>query len=313
MRNWKRMSVAAGLASVFAIVWAFGSGEMPAQTPRTGTPAKTEAPGKGKRAQEFIAAFNKGDAKAVAGFYTPSGEYVDITGRKYKGRLALEKMYSKFFAENKGATLTITVSSARMISPDAALEEGLTEVNFPEGGPPSVAAFAAVVVKQDGEWYFESVRDTVAQPPSNAEHFEDIEWLLGDWTGEATKGESARASYSWAENRNFMVSTFATTLNGLPVVGGTQWIAWDAIDKKIRSFSFYSGGGIGEAVWMKEGAAWHVQTTAKSADGKKISGVNVITPIDKDHCTWQMTKLTVDGQSLPDPAPVKMMRVKEEK
>jgi len=55
-------------------------------------------------------------------------------------------------------------------------------------------------VKKDGEWYFESVRDSVPHPPSNAEHFEDLEWLLGEWTGEAEKGESAKASYAWAEN-----------------------------------------------------------------------------------------------------------------
>ena len=95
------------------------------------------------------------------------------------------------------------------------------------------------------------------------------------WRGR--KGESSRASYSWAENGNFIVSSFATTFNGVPVVGGTQWIGWDAVDKQIRSYSFYSGGGIGEAVWTQENGKWLIKTTAKTAAGKRISATNVLT------------------------------------
>jgi uncharacterized protein (TIGR02246 family) len=284
-------------------------GKTPAQ--RDDPKAKAaEPPGKGQRAQEFIAAFNKGDAKAVAGFWTPEGEYVDEVGRQFKGRAAIEKLYEKVFAGRKGAKLTVTVTSARTVSSDVALEDGLTEVTPADGGLPTTARFSAVLVKKDGVWYFESVHEAVAHPPSNAEHFEDLEWLLGDWAGESDKGESATASYAWAENRNFIVSPFATTLNGVPVVGGTQWIGWDAVDKQIRSWSFYSGGGIGEAVWTKEGSTWAIKTTAKTADGKKVSATNVLTKVDADHATWQMTKLTVDGKSMPDPKPVKLKRVK---
>ncbi len=246
----------------------------------------------------------------MAGFWTPDGDFVDQVGREIKGRAAIEKMYEKVFAARKGAKLTIIVGSVRSVSPDVALEDGLTEVTPADGGPPTTARFSAVLVKKEGEWYFESVRESVAHPPTNAEHFEDLEWLLGDWTGEAEKGESATASYSWAENQNFIVSSFATTLNGVPVVGGTQWIGWDAIDKQVRSWSFYSGGGFGEAVWTKDGDKRALKTTARTAAGKKVSATNVLTKTDDDHATWQMTKLTVDGEAMPDPKPVKMKRVK---
>ena len=99
-------------------------------------------------------------------------------------------------------------------------------------------------------------------------------------------------------------------MSGVPVVGGTQWIGWDAVDKKIRSWSFYSGGGIGEAVWTQESGKWFIKTTAKSADGKRISATNVVTKVDADHAIWQMTQLNVDGKMIPDPAPQKLKRVK---
>jgi len=299
------------LASGLAAVLAFGLMGHVGQLPARPDEPKAE-PGKGKRAQEFLAAFHKGDARAVAGFWTPDGDYVDQAGRQFKGRTAIEKLYQKVFAAQKGAKLTITVTSLRQVTPDVALEEGITEVAPADGGPPTVARFSAVLVKKDGEWYFESVRDSIAQPPSNAEHFEELEELIGDWTGEAEKGESATASYAWAENKNFIVSSFATTLNGIPVVGGTQWVGWDAIDKQIRSWSFYSGGGFGEAVWNKEGGKWIIKTTARTAAGKKASVTNVLTLVDANHITWQATKLTVDGKSLPDAPLVKMKRVKAE-
>ena len=305
-----------GLVLCLAVVLLFGQIVAAGKTPAVRDEPKAEGKaelGKGKRAKEFIAAFERGDAKAVAAFWTETADYVDETGREYKGRPAIEKMYEKFFAGKKGLKLNIIVTGARMVGSDTALEDGITEVTSAESALPSSARFSAVLVRKDGEWYFESVRDSVPHPPSNAEHFEDLEWLLGEWTGEAEKGESAKASYAWAENRNFIVSSFATTLDGVPVVGGTQWIAWDAVDKQVRSYSFYSRGGIGEAVWTKDGDTWTIAVNAKASAGKKLSATNILTKVDTDHATWQMTKLTVDGQSMPDQKPITMKRVKAER
>jgi len=263
-----------------------------------------------ERRAEFVAAFNKGDAKAVAAFWTEDATYVDQVGHECKGRAAIQKLYEKVFEARKGAKLAIHLTASKQLSPDVAVHDGYTEVTPADGGPATTARFSAILVKKDGEWYLQSVRDSVAYPPSNADHLEDVAWLIGEWKGE-DKGESGSASFHWAENENFIVSEFNTTLNGIAVYGGTQWIAWDAIDKQIRSFSFYSGGGFGEAVWSKDDNKWSVKTTARTANGQKVSATNVVTKTDNDHVTWQMTKLIVDGKSLPDPKPVKMKRVKE--
>jgi uncharacterized protein (TIGR02246 family) len=265
-------------------------------------------PAKGRRAA-FIAAYNKGDAKAVAAFWTPDATYVDQVGREYKGRAAIEQLYEKVFAARKGAALSIEVSSAKELAPDVVLEDGITEVTSVEGGPATTARFTAVLVKKDGEWYLQSVHDSVVYPPSDAEHLEDLEWLIGEWTGEAETGESGEASYEWAQDQNFIVSSFTTTVDGVPLGGGTQWIGWDAVEKQVRSWSFYSGGGFGEATWTKDGNTWALKTTAKTADGRRVSATNIVTKTDDDHLTWQMTKLTVDGEALPDHKPVKMKRV----
>ncbi|MDB5309811.1 MAG: hypothetical protein JWO38_4013 [Gemmataceae bacterium] len=309
VRNRRLLGTTVILAAALAVGQIVAAGKPPGKLEEKKAKAEPQ-PGKGKRAQAFIAAFNSGDAKATASFWAPEATYVDQAGRETKGRAAIEKLYEKVFAGRKGAKLSINVTSARLLSPDVALEDGTTEVTDLNGGPGTVARFSAVLVKADGEWYFESVRESVARPPTNVEHFEDIEWLIGDWTGENEKGESGRASYAWAENQNFIVSSFATTLNGIPVFGGTQWIGWDAIDKQIKSWSFYSGGGTGQAVWKRDGDTWLLSTTARTADGRTVSGVNVLTKVGDDRATWQLTKLTVDGEAKPDPQPLKLKRVK---
>jgi uncharacterized protein (TIGR02246 family) len=309
MRKRKVFGLAFGLAVTLAFGLLLAVGAKPTQGDEDKDKGDA-APGKGQRAQEFIAAYNAGDAKAVAGFWTQDGEYIDQEDHHFKGRAAIEKVYDKAFAENKGAKLAIHVTSVRQVTSDVALEEGVTEVTPADGGPAAVTKFSAVLVKKDGVWYLESVRDSASPEQSNADHFEDLEWLIGDWTGEAEKGESATASYTYTENQNFMICSFTTTLNGIPVVGGTQWIGWDPIAKQVRSWSFYSGGGFGEAFWTKEGNTWTVKTTATTAAGKKASVTNLITKVDAEHITWQATKLTVDGKEIPDASPVKMKRVK---
>jgi uncharacterized protein (TIGR02246 family) len=301
MKTLRRLALGLGLAAFVAFGILIVSGMRVAEA--------QEQPAKDRRAA-FIAAFNKGDAKAVAAFWVADGDYVDQVGREHKGREAIEKLYEKVFAARKGAKLAIHITSSRAASSDVVLEDGITEVTPADGGPGTAARFTAVLVKKDGEWYLHSVRDSVAHPPSNAEHLEGLEWLIGEWTGEAEKGESARMSYDWANGQNFLVSSFASTLNGVPVVCGTQWIGWDAVDKQVRSWSFYSSGGFGEAVWTKDGGKWAIRITARMADGKKVSAVNFVTKLDDDHMTWQMTKLTVDGKTMPDIEPVKMKRVK---
>jgi uncharacterized protein (TIGR02246 family) len=312
MKTRRGLALTLGLAAILVVGDFVASRKAPAQ--QEGAKATgEEAPGKGKRARAFIAAFNKGDARAVASFWTTDATYVDQVGREYKGRAAIEKLYEKVFAARKGAKLAIHVTSVKRLSPDVTLEDGVTEVTPADGGPSTAARFTAILLKKDGEWYLQSVRDSVPHPPSHHEHLEDLEWLIGEWASEAEKadkGESTRASYDWAENQNFIVSSFALTLNGEPVVGGTQWIGWDAVGKRIRSWSFYSGGGFGEAAWSKNGSRWTLRTTAQTADGKKVSATNILTRTDDDHMTWQMTALTVDGKSLPDPRPVRLKRVK---
>jgi uncharacterized protein (TIGR02246 family) len=263
-----------------------------------------------KRADEFIAAFNRSDAAAVAAFWTPDGDYVDQAGTILSGRHAIEAAFQKHFAAKKGGELRIKITALRFVKPDLAIEDGTAEVAYPDDAPPIATRFTAVHIKQQGRWYLACVRDAIAVPPSNHEHLRDLDWLTGDWIDEAEKGEVGIVSFSWAENDNFLVASFATTLKKVPVAGGTQWVGWDGADKQVRSWGFYSDGSISEGTWRGDGNKWTAKMTMTMRDGKKLSAMNILTRVDADHATWQSTKRTLDGKELPDTDLVKMKRAK---
>jgi uncharacterized protein (TIGR02246 family) len=277
---------------------------------RTDDPKRSEEQALHKRAEAFAATFNKGDPKGLAAFFTANADLVDPEGRQTKGREAIEKVYHDYFDANKGAKLTIYINSVRVARPDLALEDGVTEVIPPNGGPPSAARYSVVYVKQDGEWYLESVREAIAVPPSNADLLQDLAFLVGDWEQESDKGGGSTSSYSWAAQGNFLVNNFDVTLQDVPVGSGTQWIGWDQAEKKVRAWSFFFNGGFAEGVWNKDGDNnYKINVHATMRDGKKASATNIFTKIDPDHFSIQLVDRKIDGKALPDDKAITMRRV----
>jgi uncharacterized protein (TIGR02246 family) len=261
-----------------------------------------------KRAEAFVEAFHKGDAWALAGFWTPQGDYTDQAGRQFKGREAIEKAFQSLFAENKGLKLQIASDSLRFVTPEVALEDGTTAVIPADGGPPSRVRYSAIHVKKDSQWFLESVRDAPFAPPTNHEHLRGLEWIIGNWSDDTDKGEIAQASFAWTENQNFIVSSYATTFKNIAVSSGTQWIGWDPLARQIRSWTFDANGSFGEGTWTREGDRLIIKTQMILQDGRKIAATNIVTRINADTLGWQSRDRRVDGKELPDIKEIKMKR-----
>jgi uncharacterized protein (TIGR02246 family) len=263
-----------------------------------------------KRAEQFVEAFHKGDAKAVAAFWAADGDYTDLSGRNLAGRDAIEKSFEEFFTENKGAKLRIDSDSLRFVTPDVAIEDGVSSVIPADGAPPSRAKYTVVHVKKEGQWLLGSVRESAYTPPGNYEHLRGLEGLIGSWAGDAESGQTARVSFAWTENQNFITSTFETNFKNIAVSAGTQWIGWDPTAKAVRSWSFQTNGGFGDGAWSREGKTWTIKTTAVLPDGKKASATEVVSPIDADTVSFRATNRVLDGKPLPDIKEITLKRVK---
>src|SRR5437762_12829839 len=144
--------------------------------PRTGEITKT--------AEAFVEAFHKGDAKAVAAFWTPDGDYVDENSRVLKGQKAIQDSFADLFATRKGLKVRIDVASLRFPAPDLAIEDGTSTVLAPDGSAPSRARHTNVLIKKDGKWLLSSVRDDAYSELTKYEHPEGQECASAVWGDE---------------------------------------------------------------------------------------------------------------------------------
>jgi uncharacterized protein (TIGR02246 family) len=264
-----------------------------------------------KNAEAFVAAFNKGDAGALAGFWTETGDYMDQEGRHLKGRKAIEDAMRAFFAQNKGVTMRIDNRITRFVTPELAIEDGTTDVIPADGGVPHRSRYTIVHVKQSGTWRMASVREAPFVPPTHADRLRELEWLIGAWADEEDKGEAAHAAFSWTKDGNFILSSIGASVKGVPVGEVTQMIGWDPAAKQIRSWTFESSGGFGEGTWARDGDKWVIKTSSTLRDGKRVLATNVVTRLDANTLNWQSVNRTVDGKALPDTKAVRMKRLKE--
>jgi uncharacterized protein (TIGR02246 family) len=264
-----------------------------------------------KTAEAFVEAFHKGDAKAAAASWTPDAEYTDISGRSLKGRDAIEQAFRQLFSEHKNLKIRIEGQSLRFVTPDVAIEEGISEVFGPDGSPPSRARYTSVLVKKNGKWLLSSSRESPSASPGSAEHLRGLQFAVGEWSGRPDTGEEERIALDWAAGQNFLVGSFSTVAKDVPVSAATQWIGWDPLAKRVRSWVFDESGAFGEGSWTADGSHWTAKTILVLPDGKKASATITLSRVDADTISLRSTERSVDGKSLPDTKEIKLTRVKQ--
>jgi uncharacterized protein (TIGR02246 family) len=273
-------------------------------------PAAEQQTAIAKKAQAFVEAFHKGDADALAAFWTPDGDYVDVTGRVVKGRKAIAEDFARQFTENKGLTLRVEVASVRFPTPDTAIEDGVTTVMSPDDGVPDRARYTNFLVKKDGEWQLASVRESTFVPPSNYEHLRPLEWAIGEWVEDTQEPHVGRVLFQWTPDQNFIIGTRAVGVKDILLDNGSQRIGWDPAAKTIRSWSFEADGGFGHGEWKPDGDKWVVTMSSVLRSGSLMTATTVVTRVDADTITWQLKNQQLDGKAMPDTPVVKMKRAK---
>jgi uncharacterized protein (TIGR02246 family) len=258
--------------------------------------------------ESYVAAFNRGDATALAALWSPEAVYTNpLNGQQVVGRAEIEKQFAAIFAEVKGTKLEAKTDSIRFVSPNVAVEQGTAKVLRPDQAPEQ-SEYTAVYVKREGQWLLDRVtEEDVIEVPSNYERLKELEWMIGTWLDQDQQ-DRIETTCQWTKNRNFMTRSFAVSVRDRIDMAGMQIIGWDPVAKKIRSWVFDSDGGFGDGVWTKKGKRWYVQTTGTLPDGQKSSSTNIITYVDNDHFTWQSVNREAGGEILPNVDEVMVVR-----
>jgi uncharacterized protein (TIGR02246 family) len=270
-------------------------------------PAVDEEPQVRETGKAYVEAFNRGDAAALADFWSPDAVYTNrITGEQVVGRAAIAEQFKTLFAAQKDLKLAVDVESIRFLSPNVAVENGTARFAITKDDAEEVR-YGAVYVKSGGKWLLDRVNDEEPDTATPYEQLKVLEWLVGRWVDQ-DENVRIETECNWAKNQNFLVRSFTVEAGGQVDMSGMQVIGWDAAEKRIRSWTFDSDGGFAEAVWSKKGDQWFVSNKGVLADGTKATMVNVIKPVDADSFTWQTIERTVGGALLPNIAEVLIVR-----
>jgi uncharacterized protein (TIGR02246 family) len=263
-----------------------------------------------KAVESYVAAFNRGDAKALAAMWSPEAVYTNpISREQVVGRAEIEKQFTAIFAEAKGVKLEAKTESVRFVSPNVAVEQGTAKVIRPNQAPED-SEYTAVYVKRDGQWLLDRVtEEDVPVVPSHYEQLKDLEWMIGRWVDQDDDDDTTVVTEcSWTRNNNFITRSFTIQIRDRIDMAGMQIIGWDPSTKQIRSWVFDSDGGFGQATWKKKGNRWYIQQSGVLPDGRKSSAVNIVTRLDDNTCTLQSVNRMVDGELLPNIDEVKIAK-----
>jgi len=250
--------------------------------------------------ESYVAAFNQGDAKALAALWSPEAVYTNpLSGEQVVGREAIEKQFAAIFADAQGTKLEAQSTAIQFVSPNVAVEEGTAKILRPDQEPEE-SAYTAVYVKRDGQWLLDRVtEEEVVVAPSHYEQLKELEWMIGTWIDEDEQSR-IETTCQWTKNQNFMTRFFTVSVRDQIDMAGLQIVGWDPAAKRIRSWVFDSDGGFGEGLWSKKDNRWFVQSTGTLPDGSKTSFVNIITYVDDNTCTWQSVNREAGGEILPN-------------
>ena len=146
------MKTVIGMVSVLSLV---------GLTPALGQQADAEMQ---KLTDQYVAAFNKGDVKALGALHTADAIRVTQTGELIVGRVAIEQDFTTGLAGPlKGAKLAVTTGKVQSLNPDVRLTEGTYEVTA--SGTALKGRYLNTVVRQNGQWRLASMATISAPAP----------------------------------------------------------------------------------------------------------------------------------------------------
>ena len=253
-----------------------------------------------KTVESYVAAFNQGDAKALAAMWSPEAVYTNpLSGQQVVGRAEIEKQFAAIFADAKGAKLEAKTDSVQFISPSVAVEHGTAKVIRPDQAPEE-SEYTAVYVKRDAQWLLDRVtEEDVVVVTSHYEQLKELEWMIGRWVDQ-DEDDTVVTECNWTRNNNFLARSFTIQIRDRLDMAGMQIIGWDPSTKQIRSWVFDSDGGFGQGTWTKKDKRWYIQQSGVLPDGRKSSSVNIVTYVDDKTCTLQSVNRMVEGELLPN-------------
>lgn len=267
-----------------------------------------------KAAVGYAAAFNAGDAAALADQWTARARLVE-GGSRLDGREAIAASIVAWRKQHPQAKMEIAVDDVEVIAEPLARVSGRMRFTREPGARTVESAFTSIRVREDGHWRI--AESTVT--PVHATALDDLDWMLGSWHGEV--GDRATIDI-----------TYEKSLNGFAIMGRTRVVpkgAGEAAASRgieaveiihadrdaglIRSWVFDSTGARAEGFFTSDGTSFEktmAGTPSAAVRGREARWTQMIVPMGDDRVTTHMVERSIDGVPVPDAPPVNFRRVK---
>jgi uncharacterized protein (TIGR02246 family) len=249
----------------------------------------------------YTSAFNNGNLDGVLAQVASDADFIDDSGKQYKGKADLAEVFKHSLAGLKGSKLKSTITSIHFLRPDVAVVDGKADVTAPDGTTDS-GRFTSTWTNSKGKWVLSCVRNlrgSQAIPEPAAAALRQLEWLIGDWAHEGTS-YLVQVKGRWALEKSFLVLEYTARGKEGEDLTVLQYFAWDPADEVIRSWFFDSKGGHGGGDWARDGNTWTADWRGELADGRPASSVNSIQFIDDKTFLFRSVDREIDGEPLAD-------------
>ncbi len=260
-----------------------------------------EIAGLEKAASDFVAAYNKKDAAAIAALFTENAELSDLRADDLTtGRDQIKARYEAIFADPDAPQVAVEVDSVRLVGKDLAIEDGTVHYTPPGDDPaPRSINYTAVLQKGgDGVWQIASTRDLGDATDAAGQLADLANQLKGDWT--ATRdGMRLDIAFGWDDSGKYVIGEMLATTADAEPLNTTIRIGWDPAHKIITWWTFDDGGGFAKGEWNPTDDGWLIRTEGTTADGEVTSANQALSFEGKDAFTWTAHDRLVDGEELP--------------
>jgi len=252
-------------------------------------------------AADFVVAYNKKDAAAIAALFTEAGEMSDLHADDITtGRDDIKAHYEAIFSETEVSSMAVEVDSVRLVAADLAIEDGTAHFTPPgEDEPARSVKYTAVLKKTGDAWQIASTR-TLEDATDAAGQLADLaKSIKGDWTSQ--KGDTRfDLAIGWDESGKFLAGKLLTTKPDAKPMTTTVRVGWDAARQTITAWMFDDAGGFSKSDWTPTDDGWQIRMEGTTADGEATSASQHITFDGKDAFTWTSRDRLINGESLPD-------------
>ena len=119
-----------------------------------------------KENENFLEAWNQGDVKAAASFFTEDGVRVGAMGVIEHGREEIATAYDNLLHKGMpGAKAKMEKGTIRMLTPELAVWQGGLEIQKPDSSPPMKGYVVQVMKKVNNKWMILEAHPKLYPPP----------------------------------------------------------------------------------------------------------------------------------------------------